>query len=237
MTVICTVCARGGSKGLPQKNIRPLCGKPLIAYTIEQALAANIFEGIYVSTDCDKIAKIAEEYGAIVPFRRPEDLASDSAGKIPVIEHLVNYIEKGSYTPDIVVDLDPTSPLRNVEDIINTVNMLKKNVDVVITGFLSNKNPYFNMVEKKRDDFVRLSKESSELYVSRQTSPAVYSMNASIYVWWRDALKKGIWGNKNVAFYEMPLERSIDIDSYLDWKIVEQLMLEKLGASDGRSKK
>jgi len=226
MSIICTICARGGSKGLPGKNTRILMGKPLIAYSIEQALNSNLFEGVYVSTDCKIIANVAEKYGAIVPFLRPAELASDAAPKIPVIQNLVTHIEK-KLTVEKIVDLDPTSPLRNIDDIEQALNLLRNDIDVVITGYLSNKNPYFNMIEKGLDGLAQLSKVSDKLFVSRQSSPQVYAMNASIYVWRRSGLNKGIWDNEKIAFYEMPQERSIDIDSYIDWKLVEVLIQEK----------
>jgi CMP-N,N'-diacetyllegionaminic acid synthase len=227
MAIICTICARRGSKGVPGKNSRSLLGKPLIAYSIEQALQTGIFDQVYVSTDCSEIAKIAQEFGAVVPFMRPPELANDEAPKIPVIQHLVDFIESQGNIVDTIIDLDPTSPLREIEDIKKVCSLLKDDIEVVITGYLSNKNPYFNMVEYNEKGFVELSKSSSKLYASRQTSPPVYGMNGSIYAWKRNTLGKGIWDNKKIAFYEMPLERSVDIDSYVDWKLVELLMAER----------
>jgi CMP-N,N'-diacetyllegionaminic acid synthase len=228
MTTICTICARGGSKGLPGKNKRILLGKPLIAYTINQAMHSELFDKIYVSTDSPEIAEIAKEYGAIVPFMRPAELANDEASKIAVIQHLVEFLEKDGIDIRNIVDLDPTSPLRDIDDICNAFNLIH-DADVVITGYLSNKNPYFNMVEKKCDNFFKLSKESNNIFAGRQSAPPVYAMNASIYVWHRDSLSRGIWDNQKIAFYEMPVERSVDIDTTLDWKLVELLMQERMG--------
>lgn len=227
MKVICTVCARGGSTGLPGKNIRELRGKPLIVHTIEQAQACSLISEVYVSTDDEGIAAVAKNAGAVVPFTRPPELATKLAPKIPVIQHLVNWVvEQGSYDEsDLVVDLDPTSPLREVGDIEQCIDLMDEHTDVVITGYEADKSPYFNMVEKKEDGNMGLVKPPSGVVVARQQSPAVYAMNASIYVWKLSTLAKGLWDGK-VKLYEMPRERSIDIDSSLDFKIVELLMKE-----------
>ena len=224
MSTICTVCARGGSVGVPRKNIRDLHGKPLIAWTIEEALATPSIDAVYVSTDDDEIARIAEEFGAIVPFRRPAELATSSAAKVPVIQHLVEHVESLGVEVNRIVDLDPTSPLRSVEDIETAISLLDDATDAVITAYPSDKNPYFNMVERKDDDFVGLVVPSAA--VSRQSAPKVYAMNASIYVWHRETLTKGLWGGRT-RLYEMPHERSVDIDSELDFKLVELLMAER----------
>ena len=131
---IATVCARGGSKGLPGKNIRPFAGKPLIAYTIEQALACPGIEGVYVSTDDDAIAEAARAAGAIVPYRRPAELATDEAGKLPVIEHLVQHLEQQGQVIARVVDLQPTSPLRDAAD-IEAALALQPEADLVVTFY------------------------------------------------------------------------------------------------------
>lgn len=223
MTTICTICARGGSVGVPRKNIRTLHGKPLIAHTIEQALACHLIDEVYVSTDDDQIAEVARQYGAIVPFKRPSELATSSAGKLPVIQHLVEHLLKNGVDVTRVVDLDPTSPLRSIGDIEAAVEMLDDETDVVITAYSSDKNPYFNMVERKPDGLVRLVKPLEEGVTSRQAAPRVYSMNASIYVWHVNTLDKGLWSG-HTKLYEMPRERSIDIDSEIDFQLVNILM-------------
>ena len=226
MTTICTVCARGGSTGVPRKNVRPLLGKPLIGWTIEQALAAPSIEGVYVSTDDDEIASIAEDFGAVVPYRRPAELATTEAAKLPVIGHLVERIEADGVEVDRIVDLDPTSPLRTVNDIENAIALLDDDTDVVITAYPAEKNPYFNMVEQQADGSYGLVVASDA--VSRQGAPAVYSMNGSVYVWHRHTLEKGLWGGR-AQLYEMPRERSVDIDAELDFTIVELLMSRREG--------
>jgi CMP-N-acetylneuraminic acid synthetase len=225
MTTVGTICARGGSVGVPRKNVRLLHGKPLIAWTIEQALAAPSIDEVFVSTDDDEIAEIASQYGATVPYRRPPELATSAAAKVPVIIHLLEHLEKSGMEIERVVDLDPTSPLRTVDDIENAVALLDDTTDVVITAYPSDKNPYFNMVERKDDGNVGLVVPSGA--VSRQSAPQVFAMNASIYVWHRNTVDKGLWGGRT-RLYEMPRERSIDIDGEIDFKLVE-LLLEEAG--------
>ena len=221
--MIATVCARGGSVGVPNKNIRALLGKPLIAHTIEQALRCRKIDGVYVSTDSQAIAEAARRAGATVPFMRPAELATSMAPKVPVIEHLVRGLEALGQKIDAIVDLDPTSPLRDPADIDACIELLRDGVDVVITAYESDKNPYFNMVELRSDGSVGLVKPPLAEVAGRQSAPRVYAMNASIYVWRRDALAKGLWGGR-AALHVMPRERSVDIDSELDFTLVELLM-------------
>lgn len=228
MSTIATICARGGSTGLPGKNLRPLLGKPLIVHTIEQALACRRIGAVYVSTDSPEIAEVARRAGARVPGLRPAELATATAPKIPVIRHLVGEVERGGERVDIVVDLDPTSPLRDLSDIEACLDLLGGETDVVITGYESEKNPYFNMVEYKGDGSIGLVKVPPQPVEARQQAPKVYAMNASIYVWHRRTLDKGLWDGR-VRMHLMPRERSIDIDSLTDFRLVELLMKERNG--------
>ena len=197
-------------------------GKPLIVHTIEQALRCSKIDTVYVSTDDQEIAAIARKAGATVPFLRPAELATDQAGKLDVIRHLVSAVAKKEGNPDIVVDLDPTSPLRTIDDIEACIAALEKpGVDNVITAFPAEKNPYFNMVENNPEGWARLCKKGS--FVRRQDAPNVYSMNASIYVWRLDSLPMGLFDG-NTYLYVMPRERSIDIDSEIDFDLVELYM-------------
>jgi CMP-N,N'-diacetyllegionaminic acid synthase len=223
MTTVGTICARGGSVGVPRKNVRLLHGKPLIAWTIEQALAAPSIDEVFISTDDEEIAEIANQYGATVPYRRPAELATSAAAKVPVIIHLLEHLERSGHQIERVVDLDPTSPLRTIDDIENALALLDDATDTVITAYASDKNPYFNMVERKDDGNIGLVVPSGA--VSRQSAPQVFAMNASIYVWHRSTVDKGLWGGRT-RLYEMPRERSIDIDSEVDFKLVELLLGE-----------
>ncbi|WP_395687133.1 acylneuraminate cytidylyltransferase family protein [Caenimonas koreensis] len=227
MNTIITICARGGSQGVPGKNIRPLMGKPLIAWTIEQALQCGLAQGVFVSTDDAAIAQVAKAHGASVPFVRPAELATATAGKLPVIQHLVEWVEANAMPVTRVIDLDPTSPLRDMDDIRACAGLLTDDTDAVITGYESDKNPYFNMVEQKANGFYeRVCPPTSEV-AGRQLAPKVYAMNASIYVWHRRTLASSLWTHPRIKLHVMPRERSIDIDHPIDFDIVELLMKRK----------
>lgn len=228
--VLCTICARGGSKGVKNKNIKELNEKPLIAYTIEQAKASGLFEHIVISTDSDDIANIAKQYGAEVFFKRSTEMASDTAGKLDVIKDaFVRSEEYYNQNFDYFIDLDATAPLRSVEDIINSFNQFKENDnDNLITAMPSRRSPYFNLVEQDKDGKVYLSKKLDSAVVRRQDAPKSYDMNASIYIWKRDIiLNKDSLFLENTGVYVMPEERSIDIDTELDYNFVEFLMRNK----------
>lgn len=229
-SILCTICARSGSKGVKNKNIRELHGKPLIAYTIEQAKAANIFEHIVVSTDSDQIAEAAKKYGAEVFFKREPEMASDTAGKLQVIrDAFVRSEEYYDQEFDYLVDLDATSPLRNVNDINDCFETLLNNdFDNIITAAPSRRSPYFNMVELNDNGTIMLSKSLDDYVVRRQDAPQAFDMNASIYVWHREAIlnNESVISNKT-GLYVMPEERSLDIDSELDFTIVKFLMNNK----------
>ena len=223
MTTICSICARGGSQGVPRKNVRPLLGKPLIVHTIEQALAAPSIDRVFVSTDDSEIAEIARAAGAELPFIRPARMATSAAAKFPVIVHLVEFVERMGVDVTRIVDLAPTSPLRTVADIQAAIALLDSDTDCVITGYLADKNPYFDMVEPQADGNIRLVKPLSGDVTSRQEAPRVWAMNGSVYVWHRRTLTAGLWKGRT-RLYEMPHERSVDIDNEIDFRLVELLM-------------
>lgn len=227
---ITTICARAGSRGVPGKNIRPLLGKPLIAYSIEQALDEPQIDRVFVSTDSAEIAAVAREAGAEVPFMRPSTLATHTAAKLPVIEHLVAWVVEHVGPVARIVDLDPTSPLRDLSDIKACLALLDANTDSVITGYQADKNPYFNMVEVAPDGSIQLVKTIPGGVVARQAAPLVYAMNASIYCWHHHSLSKGLWQGRT-RIHVMPRERSIDIDDQIDFQLVELLMQKKLTSS------
>jgi CMP-N,N'-diacetyllegionaminic acid synthase len=227
MKRLCTICARGGSKGVKGKNVRLLQGKPLIAHSIQQAKASKLFEGIAVSSDSDQILEVAQKWGADYLIKRPDELATDQAAKLPVIKHCVAEVEKqiGAIF-ETIVDLDATSPLRSVDDIVNAVALLEESgADNVVTAMPSRRSPYFNLVELNAEGIVELSKPLKSAIVRRQDAPKCFDMNASIYVWKRNVfLSSNTLFNKNTRLYVMPEERSIDIDSELDFRFVEYLM-------------
>jgi len=226
-SVLCSICARGGSKGITDKNTRLLEGKPLIAHSIEQANSTGLFEHIVISSDSTAIIDIAIKYGAEHFFDRPTEMADDKAAKVPVIRHAlqmseVHYRQKF----DIIVDLDATAPLRDSTDIIESLKQfLANDNENLITAMPSRRSPYFNLVELTEEGKVELSKPPSAALVRRQDSVQCFDMNASIYIWKRDCLLK----NDSVfldttGLYIMPEERSIDIDSELDFQFVEFIM-------------
>ncbi len=228
MNILCTICARGGSKGVPRKNIKELNGKPLIYYSINQALKWGKANKVVVSTDDEEIADIARYYGAEVPFLRPKELATDNAGKLDVIKHVVNYYENKGERFDIVVDLDPTSPLRSLNDLENALNLFLKNKPNNLYSVCeARKNPYFNMVELDEYNKSHISKKLDNDVLSRQTAPKVYEMNASIYIYNKNFLiNTNTIHSDNTIVYIMSKERSIDIDSEIDFYFVE-FLLEK----------
>ena len=211
---------------MPGKNLRLLQGKPLIAHTIEQARRSGLFDAVAVSSDGPEILEVARRSGADVLVTRPAEMASDTAPKAPAILHclLAAEGELGRQFP-VFADLDATSPLRTPQDIQGAVSLLEsRGVSNVITGAPAHRSPYFNLVELDGRGVARLSKPGADV-VRRQDAPRCYDMNASIYVWRRDAVlaAPAVFYN-DTRLFEMPEERSTDIDSALDWEIVQLLM-------------
>lgn len=231
MNRLCTICARGGSKGVPNKNIKKLNEKPLIAHSIEQAKASGLFEYIVISTDSDEIAEVSRSYGADVFFKRTDELSSDTAGKLDVIKDAFQRSESHfNQKFDQLVDLDATSPLRNPQDIISAISILEKeNSENLFSVMPSRRSPYFNLVEKTKEGKVQLSKPLPHQIVRRQDSPKTYDVNASIYIWTRSSILNSVslFGD-HTSIYIMPEERSIDIDSASDFIMVEALMKYQL---------
>jgi len=222
--VIATICARGGSKALPGKNLRPLAGKPLIVHTIEHALACRGIDGVFVSTDDEQIAEVAQRAGAQVPYLRPAELATDEAPKLPAIEHLVAHLERSGMSVDTVVDLQPTSPLRRPEDIEAALALLD-DADLVVSVTEPSHNPYYTLAEADAEGRLQLSKPAG--FARRQDAPAVWGLNGSIYVWRRAALTKaiaeGFWSVRAKP-YAMPRRRSVDIDDLEDFELAQWLL-------------
>ena len=232
MKRLCTICARGGSKGVPNKNIRPIGGKPLIVHSVLQAQSSGLFEAIAVSSDSPEILDISKKFGVDYSIFRPQELASDSAPKLPAIQHCVNEVERISGENfDVIVDLDVTSPLRLTKDIEGAVRLLEgENVSNVITGCPARRSPYFNLVERDEDDYVRLSKPPEQIITRRQDAPECFDMNASVYVWKREGLigRESIF-NADTLLFVMPEERSIDVDHEWEFEYVEFLFNKRTG--------
>lgn len=221
-SLICTVCARSGSKGFPGKNEAVIQGYPLYALSLLQAKASGLFDEIVFSSDSAVWLEKAREYGATQVVLRSSELASDQAGKVPVICDAVEKVQgQLGKNFDFCVDLDVTSPLRTVDDIRQAVKMAEvPETSNVITGTLAHRSPYFNLVEEK-NGYVEVAKGSSTI-LRRQDAPLCYDMNASIYVWPVKTLleKQKVFIGKT-RIYVMPEDRSRDIDSELDYKIVK----------------
>lgn len=231
MKILVTICARGGSKGVPNKNTRPLAGKPLIAYTIEQAKKWKRADKIIVSTDSPDIASVARDFGAEVPFIRPTELATDIADKLPVIIHAVQECEKIYQERfDVIVDLDATAPLRTVEDLENCYMLFERDrPNTLFSVVKAHKNPYFNMVEL--DDYGRatLCKKNVKAIHRRQDAPQVFDMNASIYFYRRSFLLETTNSSvitDNSRIYVMPEVTGFDVDREIDFKLLEFLVKE-----------
>lgn len=227
--VLAIVPARGGSKGIPRKNIKNLCGKPLIAWTIEQALKSKYIDRLIVSTEDEEIAKISRDYGAEVPFSRPIELAQDDTPGIEPILHCINWLKDNeNYYPDYVCILQCTSPLRKVNHIDEALEkLIEKKADSIIGVRKSEISPYWmkNIVNGKLVDFIK----DSHKYVRRQDLPAVYRLNGAIYIGKTDILVNNRnWYTDNTLPYIMSQEDSIDIDTIMDFKFAEIIMKEKL---------
>jgi len=234
MKRLATICARGGSKGVPNKNLKLLGGRPLIAWSVLQAKATGLFERVVVSSDSGDILAAALEAGADGVVNRPTDMATDEAPKVPAILHALLEAEReANVRYDILVDLDATAPLRLPGDIIGAVDLLESSgSSSVITGNEAYRSPYFDLVELQDDGTVRVSKTPLRPVFRRQDVPVCYDMNASIYVWKRDTLV----ANPSVFYsdtrlFEMPAERSREIDSSFDFSIVE-FLFDKLKIAD-----
>lgn len=226
MAILCTICARGGSKGVKNKNLREIFKKPLIAHTIIQAKKSNLFQYIAVSSDSDEILNSAQKSGAQYLIKRPDELATDSAAKVPVIRHCAQEVAKQSNSEfDIVVDLDCTSPLRLPEDIVGSVELLRQTkCQNVITGAAARRSPYFNLVEQNEEGRINLVKSKNPPITRRQDAPKCFDLNASIYVWrWYALMNFDSVFLEDTRLFEMPEERSQDIDSEMDFEIVKLL--------------
>tara|TARA_B100000780_G_C20947599_1_gene377991 strand:+ start:88 stop:792 length:705 start_codon:yes stop_codon:yes gene_type:complete len=226
MNILCTICARGGSKGVANKALRKINGKHLIEITIKQALSSKVFDEIVVSTDSKKIQNIANKNGAKSWFLRSKNLSNDYAPKIPSIRDALLKSEiKFKKKFDICIDLDVTSPLRNVKDIKDALKLFlkKKQTENLFSVSEARKNPYYNMVEIKNKKVSLIKKLDKKNYFNRrQSAPKVFDMNASIYIWKRSRLiRSDKLFSRNTDIYIMPQSRSIDIDSYFDLNLIK----------------
>jgi len=227
MKAVAFIFARGGSKGLPGKNIRPLGGKPLIAWSIEHALAVKRIEQVIVSTDSEEIAEVARAHGAEVPFMRPAELAGDKSPEWLAWRHALNFLlETRGSLPDAMVSVPTTAPLRLPIDIENCLDQYEKGgADMVITVTDAHRSPYFNMVTNNEDGTVGLVISPQSRIARRQDAPVVFDMATVAYVarpefvMTHNALFEG-----RVRTVHVPTERAIDIDTLLDFQMAECLL-------------
>ncbi len=224
------IFARGGSKGIPRKNITLLNGKPLIAYSIETALACPSISRVMVSTDDNEIASVAKQYGAEVPFMRPQALAQDHSSEWQAWQHAIQFVQASDQfeVMDVFVSLPATSPLRAVDDVENCIHtLLHTDTDMVITVKEAERNPYFNMVNVDSGGFSHLVCEGDDVVYNRQVAPKVYDMTTVAYVAKPDFILHATHlFEGRVRSVVVPFEREIDIDTWFDLKMAELLIKE-----------
>lgn len=231
MKILITICARGGSKGIPGKNIKLLNGKPLIGYSIDVAKQFQAkFEqtDIALSTDSDEIIQVAESCGLKSEYRRPEYLANDTVGKIDAIKDIVRYSEAQlGYGYDFILDLDVTSPLRNLTDLETAFEALCSDVNAVNLFSVSDagRSPYFNMVEQKDNGYYAQVKVPQGNVFTRQLAPCVYDLNASFYFYRRSFFDLGYKGaiTDRSLIYKVP-HTCFDLDLPIDFEIISFLI-------------
>lgn len=229
MNVLGLVLARGGSKGIPRKNIAPVAGKPMMAWTIEAALASGVFSRLIVSTDCPDIAAVAREFGAEVPFMRPAELAQDHTPGLDVTLHLLDWLRENGGEPDYVYILQPTSPLRTAEDIRGAVEFaIARNADAVIGVTEASPHPWLARTmaaDGTLDYLIHVEPKPT----SRHEYPAAWLINGAAYVTRTESLRRTrTFQPPGTLGYVMPIERSLDIDT--PW----ELHLANLIMSHGR---
>jgi len=229
MKPVCFIAARGGSKGVPRKNIKLLGGKPLIAHTIESCLNSNIFSNVFVSTEDVEIAKIAKKFGAEIPFLRPKILATDTTSMDDVMIHTIKKLFSLGYKFDILVNRDCTVPFIRNKDIKGTIKLLKnRNCDIVCGVYRQHLNPYFNMMEIGSNGYLKFSKKRGKRITSRQTAPIVYQLNGLHAINVNQLLRfKKIYMPKNVP-YEIPPETGFMIDTKFEFQIADMIVKNKI---------
>lgn len=216
--------ARGGSKGIPGKNIKPFCGEPLVGRAIRQALECKSDNDVVmVSSDSLEIKDISQRYGLEMPFLRPSELASDKASTHSVILHVLEEYKKRGIEFERIVLLQPTSPFRTVSDIKGAMSFWNPDIDMVVSVVESKSNPYFNLFEENDKGFLQLSKGEGS-YTRRQDAPKVWEYNGAVYViTTKSVLENPMSKFDKVIPYEMPASRSVDLDTPEDWIIAETL--------------
>lgn len=223
MKLLAIIPARGGSKGVPGKNIKLLNGKPLIWYTIEAAKEVFESNSVCVSTDDEKIKEVAERAGLQVPFIRPSELATDEAGSIGVLFHAIEFYRGTGFDANVIVLLQPTSPFRSGAHIHEAMKLFDNTVDMVVSVFETKANPYTVLFEENSEGLLESSKYAT--FSRRQDCPKVWELNGAIYIIDVAALYKyRSFKGMRIRKYEMDERSSLDIDTWLDWEIAETLI-------------
>jgi CMP-N-acetylneuraminic acid synthetase len=227
-SVTAFIFARGGSKGIPDKNISLLCGKPLIAYSIDSALNSSYVDKVIVSTDSEKIAQVAREYGAEVPFIRPANLAVDNSSEWLAWQNALDYMNNNGQMTEIFLSVPATAPLRLPRDLDACVDKLVDgSFDIVVTGKNTTRSPYFNMLKLDGNN-AAIAIVADKPIVRRQDAPVLYDMTTVAYAAKSSFIQShsGIFDG-SVGLVVIPEERAIDIDTYFDFKIAELLIKDK----------
>lgn len=228
MNTLIVIPARGGSKGIPHKNIKLLNGKPLICYSIDVARQFTTEDNICVTTDDDEIIKVVEEYGLKVPFKRPDYLATDTCGSNDVILNAYNYYAERGKWYDVIILLQPTSPFRKVEFLKEALALYDNSIDMVTSVKLSSCNPYYDGFEENEEKLLVISKGDGTIE-RRQDAPSVWQQNGSIYVINPKSLMEyGMAHFTKIRKYPMSELYSVDIDNPFDWKVAELIISEKM---------
>ena len=239
MNITGFIFARGGSKGVPRKNVRSLCGKPLIAHAIDSALGSRYIERVVVSTDDPEIADVARRYGADVPFLRPAELATDTAAEWLSWRHAIQFVNSEAGRPplDVFVSIPATAPLRIAADVDACINTyFETRADVTITVTEAHRSPWFNMVAMDEAQFARLVMSGTSREVTRrQDAPPVYDITTVAYAANPEFVLKstGLFAGRCSAAI-VPLERSLDIDTEYDWQMAEFLMSRRMNEQSTR---
>ncbi len=225
MKVLHIIPARGGSKEIPDKNIKELCGKPLIYYTIDAAREVSSDENICLSTDSEKIINVVKEYGLSAPFIRPKNLSTDSTPMAEVINHANTFYLNNGIKYDIISILQPTSPFRKGKHINEALQRFRLDIELIVGVFKTKSNPYYLLFEENNIGFLEQSKRGN--FKRRQDCPAVYQLNGAIYLLNSKSIEKYIEGNlTKIKGYVMDDASSLDIDDRLDWHFAE-FMIKK----------
>lgn len=226
MKYLVVIPARGGSKGIPRKNIKPFDGKPLIYYTIDTAREIVPDEDICVSTDDDEIIQVVEEYGLKVPFKRPEELATDTAGTYEVLLHALDFYEKQGKHYDALILLQNTSPFRTAAHVKEALKLYTPEVDMVVSVKECAANPYYSVFEEDGEGYLHVCKGEGNIF-RRQDAPTVYEYNGAVYIMNVDVLKTThMHKMQKRVKYVMDERSSFDLDTMNDWMIAEMIKKE-----------